>query len=68
MRFNGFSEVFRWYEKQLGRKMTEEEKIIIRHRCAMSNNQTPRTKDLEKYGLSLFGIRCEENSCDKQEE
>lgn len=63
-----FSEIFRWYEKQLGRKITEEEKIIVRHQCVMNNHQTQRTKNVEKYGISLCGIRYEENFCDRREE
>lgn len=59
MRNLEFTEVVRWYEKQLGRKMNKEERMIIRHQYAINNNQILRTKDLEKYGICLYGIRYE---------
>lgn len=49
-------EVINWYEKQLGRKLTEAEKLSIRGQCAEYDLHTPKTKDLEKFGIRLGGL------------
>lgn len=60
MRNLEFSKVARWYEKQLGRKLTELERMTIRHQCIISNNQIPNTKDLRENRISLCGLKYEE--------
>lgn len=57
MRNLEFTEVVRWYEKQLGRSLTEAEKATIRSQCVISNNQIPKSKDLKKYGICLCGLK-----------
>lgn len=56
MRNLEFIQVVRWYEKQLGRKLTELEKSTIRSQCIMNNNQIPNTNDLKRYGICLCGL------------
>lgn len=46
-------EVIKWYEEQLGRKLTEAEKMSVRHQCILYNQNRPETKDLEKFGIRL---------------
>lgn len=60
MRNFEFSEVVRWYEKQLGRSLTEAEKATIRSQCVINNNQIPNTKDLRENRISLCGLKYEE--------
>lgn len=54
------SDVMEWYEKQLGRKFTEAEKLSIRGQCAEYDLHTPKTKDLEQFGICLGGLRYEQ--------
>lgn len=50
-------EVIKWYEKQLGRKLTELEKASIRNQVAINKFDMPETKDLEKFGIKIGGLR-----------
>lgn len=50
-------EVIKWYEEQLGRKLTEAEKLSIRGQCVEYDLHTTKTKDLEQFGIRLGGLR-----------
>lgn len=47
------SEVINCYEKWLGRNLSETEKADIRTQCAADDLRSPKTKDLEKFGIRL---------------
>lgn len=49
-------EVIKWYEKQFGRKLTEAERASIRCQVVLNRADMP-TKDLEKFGIRLGGLR-----------
>lgn len=49
-------EVIKWYEEQMGRKLTEAERMNIRHQCILYNQNKPKTKDLGKLGIRLSGL------------
>lgn len=49
-------EVIKWYEKHIGRKLTEAERMNIRHQCILYNQNKPETKDLERFGIRLSGL------------
>lgn len=51
------SEVIKWYEKQLGRKLTQAERACIRYQCAIMNSKKPDLKDLKKLGIRLGGLK-----------
>lgn len=50
-------EVINWYEEQLGRKLTELEKASIRNQVLLNKFDMPETKDLEKFGIRLGGLK-----------
>lgn len=50
-------EVVKWYEKCLSRKLTEAEKASIRVQVAANKDNMPKTKDLEKFGIKLGGLK-----------
>lgn len=50
-------EVINWYEEQLGRKLTELEKESIRNQVLLNKFDMPETKDLEKFGIRLGGLK-----------
>lgn len=54
---NELLEVIKWYEKQLGRKLSEAEKSSIRCQVAVNKADMPETKDLEKFGIRLGGLK-----------
>lgn len=54
---NEVLEVIKWYEEQLGRKLTELEKASIRNQVAINKFDMPETKDLEKFEIRLGGLR-----------
>lgn len=58
---NGFlyetSEVIKWYEEQLGRKFTQAERACVRYQVAINKANMPKTKDLEKFGIKLGGLK-----------
>lgn len=49
-------EVIKWYEKHIGRKLTEAERMSIRQQCILYNQNKPETKDLERFGIRLSGL------------
>lgn len=53
---NEVLEVIKWYEEQLGRKLTQEERTIIRYQCAIMNSKKPDLKDLKEFGICLDGL------------
>lgn len=53
---NEILEVINWYEEQLGRKLTQEERTIIRYQCAIMNSKKPDLKDLKEFGIYLNGL------------
>lgn len=50
-----FSEIFRWYEKQLGRKITEEEKNNCQ--APMRDEQPSDTEDKKCREIWNFSLR-----------
>lgn len=50
-------EVIKWYEKCLSRKLTEAEKASIRVQVLVNKANMPKTKDLEKFGIKLGGLK-----------
>lgn len=50
------SEVIKWCEEQIGRKLTEAERMNIRHQCILYNQNKPEEKDLERLGIRLSGL------------
>lgn len=50
-------EVVKWYEKCLGRNLTEVEKENIRIQVAINKANMPKTKDLEEFGIKLGGLK-----------
>lgn len=54
--WNETSEVVNWYEKQLGRKLTQAERVRIRYQCAIMQSEKPEIKDLKKLGICLNGM------------
>lgn len=50
-------EVIKWYEEQLGRKLTEAEKESIRNQVAINKFDMPEIKDLEQFGICLGGLK-----------
>lgn len=55
--WNEVSEVVNWYEKQLGRKLTQAERACIRYQCAIMQSEKPEIKDLKKLGICLDGLK-----------
>lgn len=51
------SEVIKWYEENLGRKLTELEKSSIKNQVAINKFDMPETKDLEKFSIKLGGLK-----------
>lgn len=49
-------EVIKWYEEQLGRKLTEAERASIRCQVVLNRADMPKTKDLEEFGIYLDGL------------
>ena len=49
-------EVIKWYEEQLGRKLTQAERACIRYQCAIMNSKNPEIKYLKKLGICLDGL------------
>lgn len=49
-------EVIKWYEEQLGRKLTQAERMSIRYQCAIVNSKKPDLKDLKEFGIYLDGL------------
>lgn len=47
------NEVVDWYEKQIGIKLSDEEKEFIKMQCDIEKLQFPKTKDLEEFGIEL---------------
>lgn len=54
---NEVLEVIKWYEEQLGRKLTQEERTCIRYQCAIMNSKKPDLKELKKFGIFLDGLK-----------
>lgn len=54
--WNETSDVVNWYEKQLGRKLTQAERVCIRYQCAIMQSKKPEIKDLKKLGICLDGL------------
>lgn len=50
-------EIIKWYEKCLSRNLTEAEKASIRVQVAVNKTNMPKTKDLEKFGIKLGGLK-----------
>lgn len=50
-------EVIKWYEEQLGRKLTELEKASIRNQVAINKFDMPEIKDLKQLGICLGGLK-----------
>lgn len=55
--WNETSDVVNWYEKQLGRKLTQAERACIRYQCAIMQSEKPEIKDLKKLGICLDGLK-----------
>lgn len=53
---NEVLEVIKWYEEQLGRKLTQAERTSIRYQCAIMNSKKPDLKDLKNFGIYLDGL------------
>lgn len=49
-------EVVKWYEEQLGRKLTQAERACIRCQCAIMNSKKLDLKDLKEFGIYLDGL------------
>ena len=49
-------EVIKWYEEQLGRKLTQAERACIRYQCAIMQSKKPNLKDLKEFGIYLDGL------------
>lgn len=49
-------EIIKWYEKCLGRNLTEAEKASIRVQVAANKANMQKIKDLEKFGIKLGGL------------
>lgn len=53
---NEVLEVIKWYEEQLGRKLTQSERTLIRYQCAIMYSKKPDLKDLKKFGICIDGL------------
>lgn len=49
-------EVIKWYEEQLGRKLTELEKASIRNQVVINKFDMPEIKDLKQLGIRFGGL------------
>lgn len=54
---NEVLEVIKWYEEQLGRKLTEAEMASIRVQWAVNKVDNPKIKNLEKFDICLGGLK-----------
>lgn len=53
---NEVLEVIAWYEEQLKRKLTQTERVCIRHQCIIVKSKMLEIKELEKLGIYLDGL------------
>lgn len=63
---NQILEVIKWYEEQLGRRLTLLKRESIKYQCLLERSRMQDLKELAKYGIRISGLDYggEENLCD----